>query len=88
MPNYDVKNKVTGEISEKFMTISKMEEFIKENTDYEIVFLGMNLGDPVLLGVKQPPSDFLKYVIDPIHRRNGSRNGPKKESRFRAPREI
>lgn len=84
MPNYDVRNKVTGEVTEKFLSISQMEKFLADNPDFEIVFLGMNVGDPVLLGVKRPPTDFLKYVIDPINRRNKST----KESRFKTPREI
>jgi hypothetical protein len=68
MPNYDLLHKPTGEITERFMTIATMEQFLKDNPDYEITFLKMNVGDPVLLGVKKIPSDFEHHVLAPIER--------------------
>lgn len=85
MPTYDVLHKPTGVVSEKFLTIAKMEEFLKENPDYEITFLKMNVGDPVAMGITQPPSDFLKHVIAPIEKRYF---GKSRESRYHAKREI
>lgn len=85
MPTYDLLHKPTGEVVEKFLTIAAMEQFLKDNPDYEITFRQMNVGDPVVLGVKQPPSDFLKHVIRPIEKYYF---GKSRESRFRAPREI
>ncbi len=66
------------------MTIAQLEVFLKENPSWEVTFLTMRVGDPVHLGVKKCPSDFLKYVVEPIQRRNKS----DKEVRYHAPREI
>lgn len=84
MPNYDIRDKLTGEIVEKTMSVAQLKQFLEDNVNHEIVFLSMNVGDPVYLGVKKPPTDFLKYVINPINLRNKS----KKDLRYRAPREI
>ena len=80
MPNYDFKNKVTGEIIEKFLTIFGMEQFLAENPDWEITFLKMQVGDPVVLGVQRPPSDFTNYVLKPIEKRYN--HGKQRETRF------
>jgi hypothetical protein len=85
MPTYDLLHKPTGEVIEKFLTIAQMEAFLKENPDYEITFRQMNVGDPVAMGITQPPSDFLKYVIKPIEKRYF---GKSRESRYHAKREI
>lgn len=69
MPNYDFRFKPTGQITERFMSIAEMETFIKDNPDYEVAFLKMQVGDPVLLGVKGVPSDFTNHVIAPIENR-------------------
>lgn len=82
MPTYDFRHKPTGVVTERFMTISAMEKFLAENSDYEIAFLKMQVGDPVVLGITQPPSDFTKYVLAPIEKRYF---GGRKESRFRPP---
>lgn len=73
MPTYNFRHKETDEVIEKFLTISAMETFLKENVEWEITFLECRIGDPVALGVKKPPSDFMKYVIDPIHKRRGTK---------------
>jgi len=80
MPNYDILHKPTGEVTEKFMSIAEMEEFIKANPDYEITFLKMQVGDPVILGVQRPPSDFTNHVLAPIERHYN--NGKQRETRF------
>lgn len=80
MPNYDFKNKKTGEVVEKFLTIAAMEQFLVENPDWEITFLKMQVGDPVVLGVHRPPSDFTNHVLAPIERRYN--NGKQRETRF------
>ena len=85
MPNYDFLHKPTGEVIEKRMTIAEMETFLRENPDYEITFRQMNVGDPVALGIKQPPSDFIKHIIQPMEKRLF---GKPRESRFRAPKEV
>jgi hypothetical protein len=68
MPRYDFKNKETGEVSEHAMTISGLATFTKEHPELEQVFLSLNVGDPVLLGVKKVPSDFTNHIIAPIEK--------------------
>lgn len=66
MPLYDFKNKDTGEIFEKFMSISAKEEYLKENPNIESM-LGMNaLIDPVRLGIRKADNGF-KEVLQRIH---------------------
>lgn len=66
MPLYDFRNKDTGEVFEKFMSISAKEEYLKENPNIEPM-LGMNaLIDPVRLGVRRPDQGF-KEVLQRIH---------------------
>lgn len=66
MPLYDFKNKETGEVFEKFMSISAKEEYLKENPNIESM-LGINpLIDPVRLGVRKADNGF-KEVLQRIH---------------------
>jgi hypothetical protein len=66
MPLYDFKNKDTGEVFEKFMSIAAKEEYIKENPNIESM-LGMNpLIDPVRLGIHKADNGF-KEVLQRIH---------------------
>lgn len=78
---YDLKNKETGEISEHTMPYKELDPFLDAHPELEVVFLQMNVGDPVQLGVKQPPSDFLNHVIRPIEKHYF---GKSRESRFQA----
>ncbi len=80
MPNYDILHRPSGEVTERQMTIAQLEVFLKENPDYEVTFLKMQVGDPVALGIQQPPSDFLNYIIKPIEKHYF---GKSRESRFR-----
>jgi hypothetical protein len=79
MPNYDILHKPTGEVTERFMTIAQLETFLAENPDYEVTFLKMQVGDPVILGVQRPPSDFINHIIAPIEKRYF---GKRRESKF------
>jgi hypothetical protein len=66
MPLYDFRNKDTGEVFEKFMSISAKEEYLKDNPNIESM-LGMNaLIDPVRLGVRRADNGF-KEVLQRIH---------------------
>lgn len=66
MPLYDFRNKDTGEVFEKMMSISAKEEYLKENPNIESM-LGMNaLIDPVRLGVRRADNGF-KEVLQRIH---------------------
>jgi hypothetical protein len=73
MPLYDFKNKDTGEVFEKFMSIAAKEEYLKENPNIESM-LGMNaLIDPVRLGIHRPDQGF-KEVLQRIDEKTaGSR---------------
>lgn len=68
MPNYDFKHKETGEISEFTMSYKSLDAFKVEHPELEQVFTTLNVGDPVLLGVKKVPSDFTNHIIAPIER--------------------
>ena len=64
MPIYTLKNKETGEIFEKTMKISDYTVFLEQNPDIERYFdCAPSMGDSVKLGLKKPPSDFMKGVI-------------------------
>jgi hypothetical protein len=66
MPLYDFRNKDTGEVFEKFMSIAAKEEYLKDNPNIESM-LGMNaLIDPVRLGVRKADNGF-KEVLQRIH---------------------
>lgn len=80
MPTYAFRNKDTGEEFEKFMSISAREEYLKENTNIETIICAPAVVDPATIGVQKPPSDFQKYVIDGIQRRNPGASGSKKYS--------
>jgi hypothetical protein len=80
MPNYDILHKPTGEVKEMFMTILELEVFLRENPEFEVTFLQMQVGDPVLLGVHRPPSDFTNHVLAPIERHYNKNK--QRETRF------
>lgn len=79
---YDLRNKETGEVSEWTMSYRELDPFLLVHPELEVVFLQMTVGDPVALGVKQPPSDFTNHILRPIEKRYF---GKSKESRFRGP---
>jgi hypothetical protein len=69
MPNYDFKNKVTGEIKQFTMSYTKLDEFKENNPQLEQYHSSENL--PVMSdgsrmsvpGMGKPDSTFEKYVI-------------------------
>mgnify|MGYP003336887611 CR=1 FL=1 len=66
MPLYDFRNKETGEVFEKMMSISAKEEYLKENPHIESM-LGMPpVIDPVRLGIRTTDQGF-KEVLQRIH---------------------
>lgn len=74
MPTYKFLNKNTGETFEEFMSISKREDYLKDNPHLEQLISGAPaIGDPVRLGVTRPDSGF-KEVLQKIHEKTpGSR---------------
>ncbi len=84
MPTYDFRHKETGDIHEHFCTISERTAFLESHPEYEQVILNApSVGDPAMLGYQKPPSDFVKYVRDPIIARNRGH-----KARSQGPREI
>lgn len=64
MPIYPIRNKETGEITERIMKIAEYEEFMKETPNMERYFdTAPVFGDPVRLGVTKPPADFMKGIV-------------------------
>lgn len=74
MPTYNFRNKETGEVFEKFMSISARETFLQENPNVETMISGTPMiVDPVRIGVRKVDSGF-KEVLQKIHSRTpGSR---------------
>lgn len=67
MPTYDFRNKDTGEIFERIMSVSAKEEFLKENPNMES-YHGEPpaMGDSVRLRVRKTDNGF-KEVLQKIH---------------------
>lgn len=70
MPNYDFRNKETGEVTQHTMSYTKLEEFKINNPQLEqyhsaanlpVMSDGMRMSVP---GVGKPDSTFEKYVIN------------------------
>lgn len=67
MPYYSFEDLKTKEIFELEMKIAELDPFLKKNKKkLRQVFVKMNTGDPWLLGVSKPPSDFSKYVLGKV----------------------
>lgn len=59
MPTYNFKNKVTGEEFTKFLMMSEVDTFLKENPDVEQTISGFSgVGDPWRMGMKKPDESF------------------------------
>ena len=85
MPTYTFKNKETGEIVEKVMKMSEYDNFLSINPQFERYHVsGAAVVDPATVGLLKPPSDFQKYVIDGIQRRNP---GASRGSKYGIPKE-
>lgn len=65
MPIYTLKNKDTGEIFEKRLSIVDYNEYLKDNPTIERYYTSMpNVADSTrLMDGQKPPADFQKYVI-------------------------
>jgi hypothetical protein len=66
MPLYDFRNKDTGEVFEKMMSISAKEDYLKENPNIEPMLGANMLIDPFRLGVRKSDQGF-KEVLQRIH---------------------
>lgn len=67
MPLYEFRNKETGEVFEKLLSISGKEDYLKENPNVEpFISSAPPLIDPVRLGVRKTDQGF-KEVLQRIH---------------------
>ena len=63
MPTYNFRHRETGEITEKFLSISLREEYLKDNPQLESVLLGApSIGDPIRLGIRKPDNGFREVL--------------------------
>lgn len=68
MPTYDFKNKETGEVFTKIMSMSAMDEFLKENTDVERYYSSAPAAvDPTRVGGLRKPDEGFRDVLKNIH---------------------
>ena len=59
MPTYQYIDEETGEVSERFMSISNMEQFEKDNPNMKkYITSAPAIGDSVRLGIKRTPDSF------------------------------
>jgi hypothetical protein len=74
MPTYDFRNKETGEVIERIMSIAAKAEYLKDNPHMEPIITGLPpLIDPVRLGIHKPDQGF-KEVLQRIDEKTaGSR---------------
>lgn len=69
MPTYSFRHKETGEVIEKFMSISAREDFLQQNQTYESIITGAPMMiDAHRLGIRKTDSGF-KEVLQKIHSR-------------------
>lgn len=66
MPTYDFRNNDTGEIFEKFMSISSKEQYLKDNPHIEQVLINAPSVNADPIGSNQHRRAF-KEVLNKIH---------------------
>lgn len=89
MPIYTLKNKTTGEIFEKKLSISDYESYLKENIDVERYYSSVpTLGDPVRLGVVKPDASFEKHVIGRMKEKLKGQNHTLDSKKFNVSKEF
>jgi len=84
MPIYTVRNTKTDKQYDVDLKMKEFEDFLRNNPDIVQVFVKMNIGDPIKLGIKKPPADFMKGVIAPMQEKYGKNH----ETKFKVPKEI
>jgi hypothetical protein len=68
MPTYDFKNKETGEIFTKIMSMSAMDDFMKDNPDVERYYASAPAAvDPTRIGGVRKPDEGFRDVLKNIH---------------------
>lgn len=87
MPIYTIENIDNGEIEDIMVSYDEFQKFLLENKNYRQIIKPLNIADPIGIGVKKPPSDFLKYVVGKAKTAPGAHN-PALEKRWHIPKEI
>ena len=63
IPTYTFEHLKTGEVTEHYMKMSELDEFKRKNKKkLRQIHLSMMIGDPVVLGVQQPPAEFQSFL--------------------------
>ena len=63
MPMYQFRNKETGEIIERTMKISDLDQWKEDNPEYETYIAGApTIGDSVRLGRQKPDQGFREVL--------------------------
>ena len=79
MPIYNFKNKETGEITERFISIAAMEQLLVDEPLLEIhLSSAPAIGDTVRLGLKKTPQSF-RQLLKQIDKRAGYRSTVKSD---------
>jgi len=89
MPIYTLKNKITGELFEKNLSISSYEQYMKENSDIERYYSSVpSLADPIRLGIRKPDAAFEKHVIGRMKEKLKGQNHTLDSKKFNVSKEI
>lgn len=72
MPMYEFRNKVTGEVTERLMSWSSREQYLKDNPDLEALVGAPPVIDPVRAGRVKPDSGF-RDVLKEINSKHDKR---------------
>lgn len=69
MPTYSFRDQNTGDVFEKFMSISAREQYLKDNPQLEVV-----VGTPLIVrGLDQKPDSGFRDVLKEIRRKHDKR---------------
>ena len=80
MPTYTFRNTETEEIYDRIMSWNSREEYLKENSNLEVIMGAPAMGDSVRLGIRKPDQGF-NEVLSKIHAANYKSNLADKLSR-------
>lgn len=79
------ENVETKELHEEFLSIPDHDKYLEDHPEMRYVIGPANVVDPVGIGVKKPPTEFLKNVVGKV--KEGHPLGGALEKRWHIPRE-
>lgn len=89
MPIYTLKDKTTGEIFDKKLSISEYESYLKENTNLERYYSTVpGMVDPVRAGIIRPDASFEKHVIGRMKEKLKGQNHTLDSKKFNVSKEF